>query len=176
LFITTGVILMLAIVSLFFLSPESGIADQAGLNDQAAPNVAYKGREFSVAGSIVKMVAALALVVAAIYGGVYLLRKIMGPKYSRNGQSDILEVVETAHIGPRKSVSLVRVGGKSVLIGTTDSHIAVLTELDDAQTETALAAKHVETEGPLPFGAILEGAVRKVRTLGGNDKIATVES
>ncbi|MEE8423643.1 MAG: flagellar biosynthetic protein FliO, partial [Thermodesulfobacteriota bacterium] len=43
---------------------------------------------------------------------------IIGKKYAGNKTNNILEILETTHLGPKKSLSLVRVADKSVLVGT----------------------------------------------------------
>ena len=90
------------------------------------------------ATSLIKMLLALAVVVVCIYVAVFLLKKLMANRRGgRNGNS-LLEVIETAHLDPKKSLSLVRIADKSVLLGVTENQISVLTELDPERTRAAM--------------------------------------
>ncbi len=115
--------------------------------------------------SIFKMILALAVVIIAIYGGIYLLKRLTSRKHSSRSGTSLLEVLETAYIDPKKSLSLVRVANKSVLIGVTDNQISVLTELDPQLTTTALesAAHKAQTES---FGQLLRSASSKLNVFG----------
>ncbi|MEW6412660.1 MAG: flagellar biosynthetic protein FliO [Candidatus Zixiibacteriota bacterium] len=115
--------------------------------------------------SLLKLFSALVVVVAAIYVGIFLLKRLMGKKYSGNRQSNLLEVIETTYIAPKKSVSLLRVADKSVLIGTSENQITVLTELDSEETRRVLAAAATEVESE-NFGHLLKHATSKIREFG----------
>ncbi|NOY88198.1 MAG: flagellar biosynthetic protein FliO [FCB group bacterium] len=110
--------------------------------------------------SLLKLVSALIVVIICIYFGIFLLKKLMGKKYSGNSRRNFLEVLETTYIAPKKSVTLLRVADKAVLIGMSESHIAVLTELDDAQTKEILVTMKAEEE-VTPFKNMLKSATQK---------------
>ena len=119
----------------------------------------------STAPSLLKLISALVIVVVCIYVGVYLLKRLMGKKYSGNRRNNILEVLETTYIAPKKSVSLLRVADKAVLVGTSENQISVLTELDPDQTREVLAAIEPEavTES---FGNVFKSATDKLKEIG----------
>jgi flagellar biosynthetic protein FliO len=58
----------------------------------------------------------------------YLYKPIGGP--AAGGQ---FQVVRQFHLGPRKSVALVRFAGKLLLLGVTESAINTLAEIDDPE-------------------------------------------
>ena len=118
----------------------------------------------SAAPSLIKLVSALVIVVVCIYVGVYLLRKLMGKKYSGNRRNTVLEVLETTYVAPKKSVSLLRVADKAVLVGTSENQISVLTELDPEQTREVLAAIEPETETE-NFGNLFKTATEKLKEI-----------
>jgi len=75
----------------------------------------------------------LALVIAAIWAGVtgmrwYVRRVNGGPGRSRIGA---LEVLETHALGPNRTLHLVRLGDRAVLIGATPERITQLMTVDD---------------------------------------------
>lgn len=103
------------------------------------------------------MLSALVIVIACIYLGIYLLKKLMGRKYGGYSKDNLLQVIETTYVGPKKTVSLVRVADKAVLIGVTDNTISVLTELDEAKTAEIMPAVAAE-ESREPFSRFLTSA------------------
>jgi flagellar protein FliO/FliZ len=90
------------------------------------------------ATSLIKMLLALAVVVVCIYVAVFLLKKLMANRRGGRSGNSLLEVIETAHLDPKKSLSLVRIADKSVLLGVTENQISVLTELDPERTLAAI--------------------------------------
>ena len=115
--------------------------------------------------SLLRLGCALVVVIAAIYLGLYGLKKMMGKKYSGNRQLNLLEVLETTYLAPKKSVSLVRVADKAVLVGMSESHITILTELDKEQTREILTSLNVEPE-PESFSRIFKTATHKIKEFG----------
>lgn len=116
----------------------------------------------AVLPSILKMVSALVVVLFALYGSVYLLKKGMGRKFSRGNTSNALEVLESTFVAPRKTVSLLRVANRSILIGITDQQISVLTELNEEET-AALRIPETEDATSVGFSEILATASKKVK-------------
>jgi len=129
----------------------------------------------SVTWSLLKLLGALVLVVAGIYGFVYILRKMMGRKFSGNRGNDLIEVLETTYIEQKKSLSLVRFHDRAVLIGTADSGINVLAELDAEQTARILSECATQKTNP-GFGNILKDAKTRMMSLGMGMRKAEKES
>jgi flagellar biosynthetic protein FliO len=168
--ITVAIILSVALLGLMLVTTQRSSEHQslyAGLGaSTVAPDTAATATAPSYEGmvgrsvaaiSIFKMLLALAVVIACIYGGIFLLKKMTGRKRTGAAGTNLLEVLETTYLDPKKSLSLVRVAGKSVLIGVTETQISVLTEFDQEHTNTLLAssAGKPQTES---FGNILRSA------------------
>ena len=113
-------------------------------------------------GSIVKMVSALVIVVFCIYVGLLLLKRLTNSRYRGKGRDDLLEVIHTAYVGPKKMVSLVRVADRSVLVGITDQNISMLTELDAEETAEVLT-QEPRDESAVNFSGVLRSAGDKIR-------------
>ncbi len=88
----------------------------------------------SVVMPLLKLFGALVLVVGAIYGSLYILRRMMGSRLAGNRGQKIIEVLEISHLTPKKAVSLVRFGERAVLVGMAENSLSVLAELDAAET------------------------------------------
>ncbi|HOP05800.1 MAG TPA: flagellar biosynthetic protein FliO [candidate division Zixibacteria bacterium] len=130
----------------------------------------------SVTPALLRMGIALVAVVACIYLGLLLLKKTMGKKFSSNRSGKSLEVIETTYLAPKKQISLVRVAGKAVLIGMTESQISMLIELDEDQTAELLAA---DKEEPLPaqgFDQLIGKAAKHLARMGLKRKEPALES
>ncbi|HOD65180.1 MAG TPA: flagellar biosynthetic protein FliO [candidate division Zixibacteria bacterium] len=132
---------------------------------QAAPNSETDAAPFagSALPSLVRIASALAIVIACIYGGIYALRRLAG-KRGGFGRSGRLEIIETAAVAPRKTISLVRVADKAVLVGVTETAITLLTELSPEKTAEILAAPAAGGEAET-FPNVLKAASGKLRTL-----------
>lgn len=115
-------------------------------------------------GPITRMVGALIVVILCIYIGLFVLRKMMGKRHHAIADSGALQVLQTAHLAPRRSVSLIKVANRAVLIGVTDNHLSVLTELSEEETSEILQASQSSPE-PDQFGPFLAKAMRKIRDL-----------
>ena len=163
----------MAVVGLLIINPDSGQSerlassgnlDQTSVkgeqNDQA--KLTYTN---TVLPSLLKMGAALVLVIACIYAGLYALKRLMNGRRSGDPRSGALEVLETTFVAPKKTVSLVRVADKSVLIGVSDSRISVLTELDATQTAEIIAAQTIRKESD-SFKKLLTAASDRVKRIG----------
>lgn len=129
----------------------------------------------SVGAAVVKMISALALVIVALYGGLYLLRRLMGRRQGGSLGIDTLEVLQTTYVGQHKAISLVKVGKRSVLVGVTDNQISTLTELDAEETDEILGQT-----APLlaheSFTRVLSGAAGKLKMMGLKKKQAALET
>jgi len=163
-----AVILLAAIAGLVMLNIGDGQAQNAtpplAASEQTAEEsttVVSEGLKDSVFPALMKMVGALFAVVACIYVGLFLLKKMMGKKYSGNRPGQNLEVLETTYLAPKKSVSLVRVADKAVLIGMTESNMSMLTELDPDQTAEIVEASE-ETQQSEGFDQLFGRAVGKL--------------
>ena len=165
---------------------DKALAAQAALNTSAGEAAGSVGPAESsepisttdrpgIASTVAKMISALALVIAAVYGGLYLLRRMMGRRGGAAMGVDALTVLQTTYVGQHKAISLVKVGKRAVLVGVTDSQISTLTELDQDETDEILGqvAEPMKSES---FSKLLVGTVDKLKMLGLKKKRAVLET
>jgi len=117
----------------------------------------------SLVGPLVKLLLALVVVVAGIYGFLIVLRKLMGSKFSANSSNHLLETLETTYVAPKKSVSLIRYGDKAVLVGVAENSISVLAELSREETEKVISECEVGKR-EAGFKSVFAGAREKLRS------------
>jgi flagellar protein FliO/FliZ len=121
--------------------------------------------------ALVKMISALVVVVVCIYGGMWLLGRISGRGKYGGGSNRNLEVIETTYVGPKKTVSLVRVGERAVLVGVTDSQVNVLTELDEDET-AKVVSRPAEQAARKSFKPLLTAAFGRLKEISPQHKEA----
>ncbi len=66
-------------------------------------------------------------------GGIYISKRFL-PKITNLSGKEI-RIIETAHLGPRKAVHLLEIGGRRFLIGSTNENITRLADLTSTFTE-----------------------------------------
>jgi flagellar biogenesis protein FliO len=81
---------------------------------------------------------ALAAVLALAVLGIRLLRKAQRGMLASNPGGDLLEVVETCHVGPGQRLVAVRMDGKIGVVGVTRESISLLTTLERPAGEVIL--------------------------------------
>ena len=181
--ILVSVFLLPALIGLFAIDIDSVSADRTlsetggtATISKDAPG-AESDASFAVStpvGSILKMVSALIVVLCAVYLGLYLLKRLMNARQGGRGGSQLLEVIQTTYVGPKKSLSLVRVADRAVLVGVTEQNISVLTELDADETAVILANEN-STEQTDSFGSLIRAAAGKLRQFGVKHSTVTQE-
>ncbi|GAB4435792.1 MAG: hypothetical protein Kow0031_17530 [Anaerolineae bacterium] len=101
----------------------------------------------------------LALVLALVYLAMLGLRWLKKGKNSGLNGSTTINVLETTGLAPGRSLHLVVVGEKTLLLGATDTHISLLTELPNAalplpeeapEFEQVMAAQTTQPEAITP--------------------------
>ena len=141
------------------LSQSSGLTETSGTQNDMSPFVDGG----SMTGPLLKLVFALGVVIAAIYGFLYLLRKMMGQKHSGNRSNQLIEVIETTYIAQKRSVSVIRFYNKAILVGICDGSIQRLGELSTEETAAVLSEK-AEMCGAGKFAGVLSEAKTRLKS------------
>jgi flagellar biosynthetic protein FliO len=95
-----------------------------------------------------KMIAALGVVLALILFLLYGLRRMSGQRLGPLGGKRI-QVVESHYLGVKKSIALVQVPGKVLVLGLTADRINLLDTLDETSIYTPSAPNETKSFGPL---------------------------
>ena len=88
-----------------------------------------------------KMMLSVLLVVALGAAAIYVSKKLL-PRITNLPGKEI-RIAETVHLGPRKTVHLLKIGSQWLLIGSTSESITKLADVTDALTD--LPAKEMDT-------------------------------
>ena len=76
-------------------------------------------------GSVLQMFGGLAVVLALLIGGLYLLKKIQ----TRQGAAGLLRVIGATAVGARERVVLVEIAGTWLVVGVAPGHVNLLHSL-----------------------------------------------
>jgi len=101
---------------------------------------------FSFVSGFFQMVASLSIVVGMIYLAYYLANRFLKGNLMKKSVPRYIRVVESRFLAPKKSLMLVEVGGEYLLLGSSDSGISLLKQVDMLETievveELSAAAK-----------------------------------
>lgn len=137
--ITVGIIVILG-VAMFLLLPQSSpsTGDTSYLN-----STGFAFSVFLKLGVVVLLIAGLAIVIRRLQ------------IKTRGTTSRRVEVLETVHLSPHRTLYLVTVGSKQMLIGATDQSIALLHQLDITESLDAIE-QNIDT--PQSFSDLLNKA------------------
>jgi flagellar biosynthetic protein FliO len=173
---TLLIILIIIVVSTGFIIAKFGSVSAGNVDPNEIGNSENPAQKDNSAGSqimapdtsmiipLIKLIGVLMLVVACIYGFIYVLKKMMGQKFSSNKKDNLIEVLETSYIAQKKSISLVRFVDRSVLVGVYDTGITVLAELNQDET-TKIMADYAVSKPVSGFKNILKDARKSITSL-----------
>lgn len=123
-------------------------------------------RETPLGRVLVDLVVKLGIVLAIAYGSLYILRGVMARQGMAPGRQRHLRVLESASLGPNRSVHVVRVGEKVMVVGSTPEQVTMLAEVDDVETLRQLNAEREAGS----FQSRLSGALSNDSTAAGPDE------
>jgi flagellar biosynthetic protein FliO len=77
-----------------------------------------------------------ALVLAVLYGVLWAVRRFAGRSHLAH-RGPVIQLVHTTHLGPGRSVHVLGVSDRLILIGATSHQVSLLAELDPMETGPA---------------------------------------
>jgi flagellar biogenesis protein FliO len=112
---------------------------QSGQTGQAAASQAQPAAGSGIY-SFLKVILGLAVIVILIYLTVFLLRFVNKNRVNSGGirlkaGKNLIKVLDSANISTNKSIQLVSVAGKMIIIGVTDNMISFLSEVAPGKTK-----------------------------------------
>ncbi len=76
-----------------------------------------------------RVISTLLIVVALIIGTVYILKKKYGVQANIGRNKKLIQIIDHAPMGVKKTIFLVKVPGKHLLLGVTNDKIGLITEV-----------------------------------------------
>jgi len=83
----------------------------------------------SVLPSLTRIAISLVVIIAIIYLTVFILKKMSGNRIGGN-KGTTIQIIEQAYLAPKKSVCLLKLADRAVLVGITETNINLLTEME----------------------------------------------
>jgi flagellar protein FliO/FliZ len=97
--------------------------------------------------SILRMLSALAVVLALMMVVVAIARRVMGTRSGAGADAPLVRVLSTGYLGPKKSISVVSVAGELLIIGTTSTDLIPLGRVS-SQAKAKVKAAEKASIGP----------------------------
>ncbi len=121
-------------------------------------------------GIVIRMVLSLTAVLALMAGLLFLVKRFVLPGTGGVRMPLQVEVLGRRALQPKKSIVVVRVAGKVLVLGLSDQGMHTLTELTREEVQAACPEPDSSMPG-LPFSAHLQ---RTFRTLRRRQKVGVV--
>ncbi|HAL44835.1 MAG: hypothetical protein A2Y12_07955 [Planctomycetes bacterium GWF2_42_9] len=128
------VLMLLAVKMVSSKSKEPAVADANSLlsllnDEQVKPTLAVGSNNNGNIGDLFYKMIFMVLAVVFLGAGVVYVSKKLLPKLNLPGKR--IQLTETIHLGPRKSLHLVKIGNKTLLLGSTNDNITSLADVSD---------------------------------------------
>lgn len=144
-------------IALMFVDSTTVIADS--IKVQPLTNAVAGGPVITVF-TYIKVILILAFVIAIILLSVKLLKKL-SPQLNRTGDGNAIKIISSTWLGPKKSLYLIKIASKYLLIGVTENNINLLREIDDQQDISSLEGPLSSNTGGQNFSSVLTSFFRK---------------
>jgi flagellar biosynthetic protein FliO len=109
----------------------------------------------------IKTFSTLAIMLAVILIGFYLVKRFWPKGTGFMSTHQWVKVITATPIAPKKMISLVEVGDEILVLGLTDSHIALLTKVTDEQMIHSLRACQGKKSVGSPFYQQFKGLITR---------------
>jgi flagellar protein FliO/FliZ len=134
--------------------------------DEAASNTGVS------AFAVIRMVLALALAAAAIYGVAYLFKRGNRAKTADNPH---LKVLSTVRVGPSNMAAILSVGTKAWLVGSGEKGLSLIAEITEQEAIDAMlldeSVKAADSGSLFDFGTLLRRVFPAARS--GGESLST---
>jgi len=128
--------------------------------------------------SIGQLGGTLLFVLVLIWGTTWVAKRLMKGRWSGAG-ADRMRVLERLHLAPKKSVEIVSIGERILVLGVTENQIGLLTELEPGELTQSDAATAPTAKASLSAGrqhALLNEARHKLNELFRSARPSDVEA
>lgn len=77
-----------------------------------------------------KIAVASAILLTALIAAAYLAKRYFPRRMTRAGKDKLIKILATSHIGPKKAIALVQIGGAELVLGIAGDSITMLAKLE----------------------------------------------
>lgn len=123
------VILLLLVTTAAYAEPKIDAVDQPLMVDsQTVADNSLPGFSEMVLPSMTRIGFSLLLIIGIIYAVVFLMKKFTGKRFGASGRAKNIQLIEQTYLAPKKSVCLLKLGERAVVVGITETNVNLLTE------------------------------------------------
>ncbi|MBI4531941.1 MAG: flagellar biosynthetic protein FliO [Candidatus Latescibacteria bacterium] len=161
-------IVVSVLILIFVIGPLSPLLWAApALQDTTRPEIPFPERP-GLVGLTLKLLVSLVLIIFLIWLSVYLIKKTSMAKGLglQFGGSGLIEVLERSYIAPKKAIYIIKVGGKVLALGVTDTSITTLAEFSLEEAMTVYAAISTAKGEAKGFVDVMKDITERFRTKG----------
>jgi flagellar protein FliO/FliZ len=116
---------------------------------------------------IIRLVLCLGFIAA-----VLLYASKMAKKRGLGGATGVIEVVARQRMGRTSTVSVLRVAGRVLVVGSTEEQVTLLAEVEDEELQTALAAQLRPVAADADADGVAAPATRRMPVPAGTGALA----
>ena len=139
---------------------ENGLKSDSLLTAYINPEIS-KLPDFS--GMILKSIFSLSVVVVLIIGFVWFMRKFVYNRSGSNISNGLVKVISTTFIAPKKSIHLVKIMDRILVIGITENQMQALAEFKEEEIPDSIIETRKRGEPVKQFSSYVNMFLDKVR-------------
>jgi flagellar biogenesis protein FliO len=168
--LAVGLMVLAGLIFIAWASADAGAQTFAGTAaplSSAAASLAGNSAPAGPVYSFMKVLGGLGVILSLIIFGFFGARKYAPQYFAKNSGGKSLQLIETLTMGERRSIALVDVCGKRMLLGNSGQQITLLAKLDepvvpDSQSVAAVPKSAIPAKNPqTSFRSLLEVAKRR---------------
>lgn len=122
------------------------------------------------------LVVKLGLVIGLIYVTMWLLKTYVGRGRLSPRSAGRIDVIDTAVLGPGRSVYLVEIADRVLVLGATAGSLSTLAEISDPAAIDLLKKRPEEPEAPPPFAEQLKAITEHLPATFMQDKVGELRA
>lgn len=120
--------------------------------------------DYSLIVSFLKMLFALAVVLALMIGSAYLLKRIISHNPAGIDNGSAINVLMTRYLGPKHSIMMVEVLGQMLVVGVSSGQMTLLTQINDPAAIERMQAIHRSQSLGMPSAATIQEYPLRIRS------------
>ena len=113
-------------------------------------------------GMITKGIFSLLIVVVLIFGFVYILRRFVYNRGGTNLSNGLIKIINTTFIAPKKSIHLIKIMDRILVVGITENHMQTLAEFSGGEIPESIIENRKSNSSAKQFSSYLNVLLDKV--------------
>ena len=142
-------------------SADAGLSGLLVSGDDTPPPMFGDSEAPSMAGMLFQMLGSLVVIVLLIFGAAWVYRRINQPRLRGERNGRLVQVLGSTFLAPKKSVTLVHVGSRILVVGVSDADMSTLATLEESESDEILEQMVTSQSKSPAFSGMLEKVLGK---------------